>query len=195
MLAEAVEIIRLLWTGEPVSFAGRWYRLDQAQLRPVPLHSWLCLAGNSEPALRLAAAQADEWSTTAAPPAELAHRCEQLDGRARAAGRQPQEIVRTIMNGLVIGRDTAEIELRAERLAGLIPRWAGQAPWAILGRLMREWGWWIGTPEEVVEQAAAAVRSGFDRILFQVYDAADLEALDLLAEEVIPALRAETAGR
>jgi alkanesulfonate monooxygenase SsuD/methylene tetrahydromethanopterin reductase-like flavin-dependent oxidoreductase (luciferase family) len=45
MLEEALEVIRLLWSGEPVSFAGRWYRLEEAQLQPTPEQLWIGVGG------------------------------------------------------------------------------------------------------------------------------------------------------
>ena len=194
MLAEAVEIIRLLWSGEPVSYAGHWFRLEQAKARPTPIRGWLSIGGNSDPSLRIAAAHADEWSTTSAPLAELAGRLRRLDELAAAAGRPPQAIARTFMNGVVVGRDRRETEHRAERMARLVPRLAGQPTAAILDTLAREWGWWVGTPEQIAEQASAVRRLGFDRLLFQIYDCGDLSALELLAEAVVPRLRAVTAA-
>ncbi len=190
MLAEAVQVIRLLWSGERVSFAGRWYRLEAAQIRPAPARPWLGIGGNSEASLRLAAAQADEWSTTSAPAGELAERLARLDGLAHEAGRSAQAIVHTMMNGVLIGRDGAALERRARRMASLATSLAGQPPRAVVSALASEWGWWVGTPQEVAGQASAVARLGFDRVFFQVYDVADLEAVELVAQAVAPALRA-----
>ena len=194
MLAEAVDVIRLLWSGEPASYDGEWYRLAQAQALPTPVQGWLGVAGNSEETLRLAATRADEWYTTNSPPGELQERLRRLDELALEAGRQPQALVRTIMSGVVVGRDAGELRQRALRLADLVPSLAGQAPEAILDRLAREWAWWIGTPQQVVEQVSTALGTGFDRLLFQVYDPDDLAALDLLAEEAVPSLRAASGS-
>jgi alkanesulfonate monooxygenase SsuD/methylene tetrahydromethanopterin reductase-like flavin-dependent oxidoreductase (luciferase family) len=35
-LAESLDVMRALWTGEPVTYKGRFFRLDDAQQRPVP---------------------------------------------------------------------------------------------------------------------------------------------------------------
>ena len=37
MLGEAVQVIRLLWSGERVSFEGKCYRLDNALCDPAPV--------------------------------------------------------------------------------------------------------------------------------------------------------------
>ncbi len=195
ILTEAVEAIRLLWRGEPVSFAGKWFHLREAELQPAPRRCSLGVGGNSEPVLRLAAAQADEWCTTSASPEELKRRNTRLDDLARAAGRRPQDISRTLMNGIVVGRDAAELERRAVRLSGTMPELAGEGAKVILERLAHEWGWWVGTVDEVAGQASAAAREGFDRLFFQLIDLGDLATLDLLAHEVMPRLRPELTAR
>jgi alkanesulfonate monooxygenase SsuD/methylene tetrahydromethanopterin reductase-like flavin-dependent oxidoreductase (luciferase family) len=36
-LAEAVQAIRTLWTGQTVSFEGRFYRFEDVSIRPTPI--------------------------------------------------------------------------------------------------------------------------------------------------------------
>ncbi len=189
MLGEALEVIRLLWSGEPVSFAGTWYRLEEAQIQPTPEHRWIGTAGDSEPSLRLAASRADEWCTTGPWGEELRQRMEQLDTLAHQAGRNPRDIERSVMNGVIVGRDEAELEHRAGRLAVLIPEFASQAPKTILEQLAEEWQWWVGKPEQVAEQVRKVRRAGVDHIFFQLFDFTDLQALQLLAHTVMPAVR------
>ncbi|MDI7275498.1 MAG: LLM class flavin-dependent oxidoreductase, partial [Anaerolineae bacterium] len=190
MLAEGVEIIRLLWSGEPVTYGGRWYRLEGAQLEPVPAQRRLGIGGNSDATLRLAASCADEWSTTGRDTATLRERNDRLDALACEAGRSPRDIERTLMDGVLVGRDEQELERRARRMQELVPQLRGK-PWPeVVRQLADEWGWWVGTPQEIAGQAAEGLQAGFDRLFFQVYDAADVAAMRLLADEVIPALRA-----
>ena len=189
MLGEALEVIRLLWSGEPVSFAGTWYRLEEAQIQPTPEHRWIGTGGDSEPSLRLAASRADEWCTTGPWGEELRQRMEQLGTLAHQAGRNPRDIERGVMNGVIVGRDEAELEHRAERLAVLIPELAGQAPKTILEQLAEEWQWWVGKPEQVAEQVRKVRQAGVDHIFLQPFDFTDLQALQLLAQTVMPAVR------
>jgi len=189
MLGEAVEVIRLLWGGEPVTFQGRWYRLHGAQAVPTPQAPHLGLGGNGDPILRLAAARADEWCTTGSSTEALRGRLQRLDALAGAARRSPTSIVRTLMNGVVVGRTWAELEQRARRMGELAPDLAPWSPRAIIDRLAADWHWWVGTPEAVAGQVTEALRTGIHQVLFQVFDFRDLAAIDLLAREVLPRLK------
>jgi alkanesulfonate monooxygenase SsuD/methylene tetrahydromethanopterin reductase-like flavin-dependent oxidoreductase (luciferase family) len=60
-LAEAIELIRLLWQGEPATYDGRWYKLNGAVCEkpdpPIPI-----MVGTNGPrALKVAARLADMW--------------------------------------------------------------------------------------------------------------------------------------
>jgi alkanesulfonate monooxygenase SsuD/methylene tetrahydromethanopterin reductase-like flavin-dependent oxidoreductase (luciferase family) len=62
-LEEAVTVLRLLWTGGPVSFEGRHYRLRDAHAFPVPVPPPPIIIGGETPAgARLAARIGDGWN-------------------------------------------------------------------------------------------------------------------------------------
>ena len=65
-LAEAIDIIRELWTGEWTSYSGRYFQIHQARLydlppRPVPL----LVAGSGPKSACLAGQHGDGWITDA----------------------------------------------------------------------------------------------------------------------------------
>ncbi len=62
------------------------------------------------------------------------------------------------MNGVIVGRDGDDPRRRAARMCELVKRVAGERPEAILDHLAQEWGWWVGTPEQIAEQASAAAQ-------------------------------------
>lgn len=62
---EALEAIRLAWSGEPFSFAGSHFRADGNSARPVPVqrpHPPIWIGGNSRRAIRRAVEHGDGWS-------------------------------------------------------------------------------------------------------------------------------------
>lgn len=194
MMEEAIGVIRLLWSGEPVTFQGRWYRLDGGQLQPTPLVHWIGVGGDSEASLRVAATRADGWCTAGPTLPALRERLDRLDALCRQAGRAPGSLRRRIMSGVVLGRQAREIERRVRRLEDLIPALRGRSPRDALKTLTDEWRWWAGTPMEVVDQVEPFARTGVDGIVFQLFDVRDVGMLDLLGREVVPRLRTVARG-
>src|ERR687892_45686 len=97
-LAEAIDIIRLMWSGERgLRFEGRHYRIKGIHSGPVPAHVIGIWIGAARPRmLRLIGRLADGWvpSSGWAIPERLAELNEQIDEAADAAGRKPSDIRR-----------------------------------------------------------------------------------------------------
>src|SRR5207253_1783179 len=85
MLDEALACIRGLWGGAPFSFAGEFYRFQDAVLFPKPVqrpHPPFLLGGNGRGLLRLAAKHADELNIVSGTGSASA-------GRASGTSRSP----------------------------------------------------------------------------------------------------------
>ena len=97
-LAEAIEVMRLMWSGErSVSFDGDWYSLRGVHPGPEPAHPVGIWLGALKPRmLRLTGAKADGWSVSLGyvPPDELRESFARVDDAAAAAGREPSAIRR-----------------------------------------------------------------------------------------------------
>ena len=104
-LEEAIQVIRLVWSGERnLRFNGVHYRLAGAHSGPVPLHPigiWLGVYGPR--ALRLAGRVADGWvPSLTGNISRLGEGSARLDDAAAAAGRDPAEIRRVVnVNGQI----------------------------------------------------------------------------------------------
>jgi alkanesulfonate monooxygenase len=116
---EFLHIVRALWTGEPLHFAGEHYQLQDAHLYAQPEWPDVYFGGSSPEALEVAARYADVYLTWGEPPAQVA---EKLD-RVRAAADEQGRELRFGIRLHVITRDTAEEAWQeADRLlAGLDP--------------------------------------------------------------------------
>lgn len=95
---EMLEIMRLLWTGEMVSYDGEYYQFDNLEMNPAPtdyIPFWI--GGISKPAMRRAARAADGWVTDLQPSAEIIESIEQINAWRAEYGRadQPFEIMAT----------------------------------------------------------------------------------------------------
>jgi len=94
-LAEAVRIVRGLWSEPAFTFQGRIYRTDGAELTPKPqrrIPIWLGTYGPR--ALEVTGRLADGWipSLGFAPPQEAVALGRRVRAAAEAAGRNPDEI-------------------------------------------------------------------------------------------------------
>ncbi len=81
MLEEAIDVIRLLWTGDEVSHRGEYYELDHARLYSLPEEPPPVIISAFKPeALELAARIGDGFATVK-PDAESRQRYRELGGR------------------------------------------------------------------------------------------------------------------
>jgi F420-dependent oxidoreductase-like protein len=114
-LAEACEVIRLLWTEPVADFAGEYYRLSEARCEPKPLqkpHPPFVIGGSGEKlTLRVVAEYASIWNFAGGPVEEFTRLSGVLDGHCAAVGRDPADIQRSVQvpveaDHLDVTRDT-----------------------------------------------------------------------------------------
>jgi F420-dependent oxidoreductase-like protein len=174
---EYLEVVtRLLQSDEPVSFEGEFYTLRGAVLLPRPRQPGgppILIGGNGpRRTLPLVARFADAWNAFYQTPADFADLSARLDALLEDAGRPPEDVHRSLMTGLVFGRDRQELTAKlaardraAEDLRGI--------------------GVIVGTPEEIPEQLDALARVGVQRVMLQWFDMDDLDGLAAFAEAVL----------
>lgn len=98
---EAIQVIRLLWTEDEVTFRGEFYRLDRISVLPKPWQSpppiWI--GGKSEAAMRRAARLGDGWIPSLITPEEFRTGVARVAELAAGAGRQvPADHFGTLIN-------------------------------------------------------------------------------------------------
>lgn len=123
-LAEACEILRLLWTREETDYRGRHYTVTGARSDPKPRQPepplWLGSSGEKL-GLRVVAEHADVWLNAALPGtdiAELQRLSRVLDEHCAAAGRDPATIRRAAQFRLPSDADSAVRLARSHVEAG-----------------------------------------------------------------------------
>jgi probable F420-dependent oxidoreductase len=86
---EALEIIRLLWTGDAVDFAGSHYTLRNASIAPKPVQAELpmWIGGSSPAAIRRTARFGTGWQGGAETPAAVARVIADIQAALRETGR------------------------------------------------------------------------------------------------------------
>jgi F420-dependent oxidoreductase-like protein len=177
---EGLEVItRLLRSPDPVTFSGSYYRLQDAVLLPRaqrPGGPPVLIGGNGEKrTLPLVARFANEWNGVFLPPSRYVELSRTLDELLLAEGRQPQDVRRSLMTGLIFGRTQAEVE---QKLAGRAT--AEQARGALRAR-----GMVVGVGEEVAVQVNQLAAAGVQRVMLQWLDLDDIAGLEALARAVL----------
>jgi alkanesulfonate monooxygenase SsuD/methylene tetrahydromethanopterin reductase-like flavin-dependent oxidoreductase (luciferase family) len=102
-LDEAIQVIRLMWSGERAArFDGRYYQLAGVHTGPAPAHPIGIWLGAYKPRmLALVGRAADGWvpSLGYVQPADLLEGNQRIDEAAAAAGRDPRSIRRILNAG------------------------------------------------------------------------------------------------
>jgi probable F420-dependent oxidoreductase len=90
-IEEQIEVMRALWTRPLVTFKGRWHRITDAGINPLPVQRpipvWM--GGDSEVVIRRAARLADGWMPHFRPGPEAQAVIDRLHGWVKEAGRDP----------------------------------------------------------------------------------------------------------
>lgn len=187
LLEEQLEIVHRSWTEPVLSFSGSSYELMEAPALPKPVqrpHPPLIVAGQGlSKTVRAAARWADEYNVFGASPEECRELRSRLDDSCARAGRDPDEVRLSAAVRFVVGRDHAEVAERERELEA----WSGvdRADETLSGLQ-----WIIGTVDEVVTRIRAFGSAGVDRIVLQQLVHRDLDLIELVGTEVVPAVGA-----
>lgn len=175
---EGLEIItRLLDSDTPVDFDGEYYQLRDAILLPRPNRSGgppILIGGNGpQRTLPLVARYADEWNAVYVTPGRFAELNARLDALLDEAGRARGDVRRSLMTGLIFGRDQAEVDRKLadrDRTAEAV----------------RAIGVAVGTGDAIVEQLGELEAAGVGRVMLQWLELDDLDGLEAFATAVLP---------
>lgn len=172
---EGVEVIHdLLRSEEAVDFDGDYFQLDGAKLLPRshrPGGTRLLVGGNGMGrTIPLAAKYADEWNGIFLTPKAYSERVTRLEECVAEAGREVDEVRRSLMTQVIFGRDQNELD------AALDDRDAEE---------LREEGLLVGTGTTIREQLDRFEEVGVDRVMLQWLDLDDMDRLESLADAVL----------
>lgn len=173
--------IRALWHGAAVSLEQPYFPLREARSFPQPPGGTvpLVIGGRGERrTLRIVAEHADEWNFTRVTLEEYPAKARVLAEHCRAVGRDPAAIRRSLMVPIITGRTPAELTARRQRARVVFPRVPEDAAgWRAAGLLH-------GTIAEVGEDLARWEAAGIARVMLQILDMDDLEAIRLIGREL-----------
>jgi probable F420-dependent oxidoreductase len=91
---EQVQLLRKLWTQELVTFEGRWNKVTDAGINPLPVQRPIPIwfGATDDRALRRLAKLGDGWFPLMEPDEKCRTALEKIRGYAREDGRDPSEI-------------------------------------------------------------------------------------------------------
>lgn len=172
-LAEAIQIIRALWTEAPATYQGEHYQIADAYCAPRPdPQPPIMVGGEGEQyLLRVVARHADWWNYGFTDAATYAHKQQVLQQHCRAVGRDYDAIAQVVRVGVLIAENANDLRLLQEQ------------PYV---RPMEHGA--IGTPEQVTEMLLGIIRQGAARLTVHFADAPRLDGTRLFAAEVLPHL-------
>jgi F420-dependent oxidoreductase-like protein len=190
-LDEGVQIMRQLWSTGTATLEGRYYQVDGAISRPLPLQPdgipmWIA-GGGERKTLRIAAAHA-QYTNFDGSPEGFTHKSEVLAGHCRDVGTDFDAIVRSANYNVIIGETEADVR---DRLARILSRYEPLVDSQELGKVESELGSGplVGTPEQVVEKLNEMQRLGMTYAITYFPDAAyDRSGIELFRDQVIPAV-------
>ena len=173
-LAEAIEVIQLLWRESPASYQGAHYQVTGAHCepRPDPIPPVMVGGHGEKHLLRVVAQRADWWNYVFRDAATYARKQEALKRHCREVGRDYDAIIQVARVGILI----AETEREVERLKA--------APHV---RPMTDIQL-AGTPAQVTEVLRHVIAQGARRLTVNFADAPRPEGTWLFAATVLPSL-------
>ena len=201
VVREQVEIMRRLWIGDVVSYAGTFYSFEDVDIHPTPaspgsIPIWYC--GNSPASARRAVEYCDGWMPGRISLKTFVKRVERMRKLAGEAGK-PVPTAASIPI-------TSPGRTREEALAKV--NWRGMMEQAIKAGWENESGRWetpddlegaliAGPPEHILQETRKYQAAGLEHLVYDLrfrFDDWD-ECLRSLGEEVLPELRRGDADR
>jgi probable F420-dependent oxidoreductase len=92
---EFVQVLKAIWTTDPVEFAGQFFTLPRSILQPKPVqapHPPIYMGGYVPSALERVGRTADGWMPSGVPLAATEQMMDEIREAARAAGRDPSAV-------------------------------------------------------------------------------------------------------
>jgi alkanesulfonate monooxygenase len=116
---EFLEIVRRLWDGETVDYAGEHLRVEGATIHRLPdPHPEIYFGGSSPAGIEVAASHVDVYLTWGEPPAAVAEKIKRVSSAAAERGRELRFGIRL---HTISRDDSAAAWAQAERLLDSVP--------------------------------------------------------------------------
>ena len=192
-LSESLTVMRKLWTGEPVSHAGRFFAFEDVKMQPPPRQPGgppIWCGGRADPALRRIGRMTDGWMSYVVTPDLYRQGLEKIAAAASQAGRTFDRGFGTAHLLFTRIDDTYERALDAATIS-LSQRYAMDFRKAAQRYAA------LGTPQDVVETILGFHQAGVRHLILDFvgpYEERDRQ-IERFAAEAMPLLAGLRAGR
>lgn len=185
-MAEAIRVLKAMWTEEEPSYKGRYYTIERAYNFPKPVqkpHPPIMIGGAGKKVMEIAGREAAIVNVVASSSAgkfgkpQLKARIAMLHDFARAAGRDPDSIEISGFPFVFISRNQAQADAMAAKIAQ-------RNGFDDVDEARQSPGLLLGTPAEIRRE----LRSRIDEfgMTYYMVSLPDAQAVELFAAEVMP---------
>jgi alkanesulfonate monooxygenase SsuD/methylene tetrahydromethanopterin reductase-like flavin-dependent oxidoreductase (luciferase family) len=183
---EALELLRALWAGGPVEFAGRFTQVPGLTLDPGPVQPGgppIWLGGRRPAAVRRAGRFADVWMPYMYSPDQLARSLTEVRAAAEQAGRDPSSVLGAVYCWGSVDEDAGRARAAAVETVSAVYQ-QDFAPLA--DRYLLH-----GDPDRVLARAREYADAGATTLVFSPAGegGARQTAVDLFSRAVLPHLQ------
>jgi F420-dependent oxidoreductase-like protein len=182
MLKEAAQILKLMWTDETATFAGKHYKVENAPCNPKPAqrpHIPLCIGGSGEKLLlKIVAELADEWNCPASSAIDFDHKHSILRRHCEEVGRNIEDITISQQTVCVLVETRKDLPEKLEK---------AQRRYGFFGNIEKLGI--VGTPEDCVKKISSDIEKGISKYTIFFSDVMNPKTIELFAKEVIPEFR------
>ena len=196
VMPEQIAIMRKLWTGEEVSYQGKFYSFENVDIHPIPaggpsgIPIWYC--GNSPASVRRAVEYCDGWMPGRITMKTFEKRVKALRQKAAEAGREPLTPSAIPITSPATTREKAlsKVNWREMMEQAYRAKWENESgrwetPEDLDGALI------AGPPEVIIADTRRYQEAGLAHIVYDLRFRYDdwFECIDIIGKEVLPEMR------
>jgi probable F420-dependent oxidoreductase len=178
-LVEGIDVLRRLWSEKDVTFDGRYYHLDAANIAPKPRTPIpIILGGSTPPSLARAGRIADGWMQGGrGTPQSFADAWQQVQDSAAKSGRDVSMLQSSKLFYVHPGRHEFSLGKQLETYLSFY--YGPNYPMEHTA---------FGSTQHIVERIQSFADAGCDLMILGL-PGPDIEKLELIADEVLPRFR------
>jgi len=192
-LREGVEIFTQAWTTGSATLDGKYYQVDGANVRPLPIQAggppiWVA-GGGEQVTLKIAAQYAQYTNFGAADLDVWRRKSGLLEAHCETLGRDFSAITRSANWNTIIGETEADVNAKVQAFIDRITPFVGAEAAEGQRRMFLGNEGLVGTPEQIIEKLKVREAEGLGYSIHYFPDSAyDRSTVELFEREVIPAL-------